>query len=52
MRIIDSTRGRGDDSTRLMSWKYAKTSGVGGSGVSYTYVLEFYINVTYIHTYV
>lgn len=35
MRIIDSTRGRGDDSTRLMSWTYAKTSGVGGSGVSY-----------------
>lgn len=37
MRITDSTRGRGDDSTRLMSWKYAKTSEVGGSGV----MLEF-----------
>lgn len=42
MRIIDSTRGRADDSTRPMSWKYAKTSEVGGSGV----ILEF-LNVTY-----
>lgn len=37
MRIIDSNLGRWDDSMRLMSWKYAKTSEVGGSGV----VLEF-----------
>lgn len=37
MRIIDSTRGTGDDTMRLMSWKYAKTCGVGGSGV----VFEF-----------
>lgn len=37
MRIIDPTRGRRDDSTRLMSWKYAKTSGAGVSGAK----LEF-----------
>lgn len=37
MRITDLMWGTGDDSTRLVSWKYAKTCGVGGSGV----VLEF-----------
>lgn len=38
MRITDPMRGTGDGSTRLMSWKYAKTCGVGGSRV----MLEIY----------
>lgn len=33
MKIIYSTRGTGDDSTRSVSWKYAKICRVGGSGV-------------------
>lgn len=42
MRIVDPTRGTMGDSTRLMSWKYAKICRVGGLGV----MLKF-LNATY-----
>lgn len=43
MRIIDSTRGTRDDTMRLMSWTYAKTCGVGGSGVMFEFYQIYYL---------
>lgn len=40
---IDSTRGTGDDSMRLMRWKYGKTCGVGGSGVMFEFYQDCYM---------